>query len=202
VSKSAIEGEHSMFRASIIRILCAGFMVLGGCVVVPAEHVRYVEARIAIAPPPPRVEVIPAAPASHWYWVGGHWKWEGGGYQWVGGHWVEPRPGEVFVQAFWTREGGGWEFHPAQWRPIQQTAGAVIVTAPKPPPPLRVEIVAASPGPDYFWINGHWAWERGDHVWVSGRWEAHRPDWTWVPAHWVRSGPAWQLVGGHWQRLR
>jgi hypothetical protein len=38
-------------------------------------------------------------------------------------------------------------------------------------PPLRVEVIVASPGPGYNWVPGHWAWR--------GRWE-------WIPGHHVR----------------
>jgi hypothetical protein len=97
-----------MFNGKVVLILCAALVGLSGCVVVPTPRVAYVETRVMVAPPPPRVEIVPAAPASHWYWVGGHWKWENNGYVWVAGHWVEPRPKEAFVQAQWSRDGGGY----------------------------------------------------------------------------------------------
>lgn len=180
-------------------LLSALLISLSGCAVAPAQRVEYVGTRVMLAPPPPRVEVISMAPAPHWYWAGGHWAWQNNSYVWVGGHWVEPREREVFVQAYWSRERGNWVFHPAQWRPMRASAEVVLTSTPKAPPPPRIEVIPTPPGIDYFWINGHWGWQRGEHAWVSGHWEAHRPGAHWAHAHWVRVGPAWQLRGDHWQ---
>ncbi|MGV7247146.1 YXWGXW repeat-containing protein, partial [Caballeronia sp. M23-90] len=38
------------------------------------------------APPPPRVEVVPAVRPGY-VWDAGHWRWAGRGYEWVPGHW-------------------------------------------------------------------------------------------------------------------
>ena len=42
-----------------------------------------------------------------------------------------------------------------------------------PPPPLRVEVRPARPGPKAVWVPGHWKWRgraRG-HVWIPGHWK-------------------------------
>ncbi len=52
--------------------------------------------------------------------------------------------------------------------------GLVNCAATLPPPPNRVEIVAASPYPGAVWVHGHWRWSRWYHQWV------------WVPGHWRR----------------
>jgi hypothetical protein len=83
--------------------------------------------------------------------------------------------------------------------------GACVV-APPPrayiaaPPPDRVEVVPTAPGPNHFWIRGHWGWENGQHVWIPGHWEGRRGGSHWVPAQWVSNGPGWDYVPGHWER--
>jgi len=46
------------------------------------------------------------------------------------------------------------------------------VIASEEPPAEIVETVPISPGPDYFWIGGHWHWN-GGWVWVHGRFDRH-----------------------------
>lgn len=88
--------------------------------------------------------------------------------------------------------------------------GEVLVV--RRPPPDRIEIVTARPGPDYTWIRGHWSWSGSDYVWVGGRWDrpvrpvvqGRRPDARdrrparWQDGRWkhVRGGWVWQP--GHW----
>jgi WXXGXW repeat (2 copies) len=43
-----------------------------------------------MAPPPPRVEVMPA-PRPGYVWDNGRWRWDHGRYVWVTGHW-QPVP--------------------------------------------------------------------------------------------------------------
>jgi YXWGXW repeat-containing protein len=75
---------------------------------------------------------------------------------------------------------------------------AVGVSVGFPPPPVRVERVAAWPG--HAWIPGYWRWNGARHVWVAGYWTYPRPGYRYIPAHWVRTGPAWRLHAGYWYR--
>ena len=177
-----------MHKRQTVLMTGALLLGLGGCAVVAIPPVPYIATRVIMTPPAPRIEVISAAPAPGWYWVGGHWRWEGNRYEWMVGHWAEPRPNEVFVQARWVQQGAAWVFQPGQWVKLVRPADYVVVQAPKPPPPVRIEVVSAPPGIDYFWISGHWRWERGEHAWVGGHWEAHREGLHWIPAHWVQNG--------------
>ena len=182
------------------RILAATLLTLSaGIATTSAWSQAVVDVAPPIPPPAAQVEVIPASPAPNWYWVGGHWRWNGSRYVWVSGHWVEPRLGKVYVQARWVLVNGVWRFRPGYWAAVSAPAGYAVVTAPQAPPPPRVEVVPPSPGPQYFWINGHWRFEGGSYVWVPGYWEGHRQHEIWVPAHWVRQGGVWRYVGGHWQ---
>jgi hypothetical protein len=74
------------------------------------------------APPPARVETIPAAPstamvwqAGHWNWNGANWVWDPGQYVappqrmavWDPGHWVQqPNGGYAWVEGHWHPNGG------------------------------------------------------------------------------------------------
>lgn len=67
------------------------------------------------------------------------------------------------------------------------------------PPPARVEIMTACPGPDYVWISGSWAWH--DHwVWNRGYW-GRRPHAgaIWVDSHWQHHHGGWKHHRGHWR---
>jgi hypothetical protein len=65
------------------------------------------------APPPPRVETMPAPPTEQRvvYWQPGHWIWDGSSWSWQEGQYVDPPT----PQAVW--EPGGW---------VQQPAGGYV----------------------------------------------------------------------------
>jgi len=72
-----------------------------------------------IAPPAPRVVVVPA-PRLGWIWSPGYWSWNGAAYVWVAGVWLAERRGFNYVPAHWDRFPGGWRFIPGGWirRPL------------------------------------------------------------------------------------
>ncbi|WP_375444907.1 YXWGXW repeat-containing protein [uncultured Fibrella sp.] len=66
--------------------LCCGFMLLGSlssCVVRPVAS--------RPAPPPQRVEVIPAPPRGRYVWSPGYHRYRRNGYVWVPGRYVRVR---------------------------------------------------------------------------------------------------------------
>ncbi|MBO0951009.1 YXWGXW repeat-containing protein [Fibrella forsythiae] len=72
-------------RSALAAIGCA-FLLLGslsGCVVRPVAS--------RPAPPPARVEVIPAAPRGRYVWSPGYHRYRRGGYVWVPGRYVRVR---------------------------------------------------------------------------------------------------------------
>lgn len=76
----------------------------------PAAAAVYVR----VAPPAPRVEVIPHA--RHGYvWIGGYWRWSGHRYVWVGGRYVAERHGYVWVEPRWEEGHGRWHHVPGYW---------------------------------------------------------------------------------------
>jgi hypothetical protein len=73
---------------------------------------------VRVAPPRPRVEVVPRAPSSHHVWAPGYWGWEShaGRHVWYGGRWVVAQPGYTWEPAHWSERGGYWHFVDGHWR--------------------------------------------------------------------------------------
>ena len=67
-----------------------------------------------MAPPPPRVEVMPA-PRSGYVWDQGRWRWEHGRYVWVPGHWQPVRVGYRWVPGHWVQRGPNWRWVEGHW---------------------------------------------------------------------------------------
>src|SRR5437899_1300315 len=63
------------------------------------------------------------------------------------------------------------------------------------PPPDRYDDRRDSPGRDYVYLRGHWAYAGGGYAWVPGRWvlpeRAHR---RWVEGRWVRDRSGWYYI--------
>jgi len=67
-----------------------------------------------------------------------------------------------------------------------------------PPPPLE-ESETASPGPDYVWVGGDWAWNNG-WVWVGGRWAIPPyPHAFWYRGGWRDGRHGYYHDRGHWR---
>ncbi len=79
-------------------------------------------------------------------------------------------------------------------------ADGCVVSPPRiAPPPLRVEVLSARPGPHFVWIGGCWRWNGNTYIWAPGHWVNARPGKAWVPGHWERRGPHWVWKNGHWR---
>ncbi|MGS1059355.1 YXWGXW repeat-containing protein [Burkholderia glumae] len=82
---------------------------LSACVVAePAPEV------VRVAPPPPRVEVVPA-PRVGYVWDAGHWVWRHGAYVWEPGHWQAVRVGYHWQPGHWAPRGDGWVWIRGHW---------------------------------------------------------------------------------------
>jgi hypothetical protein len=67
------------------------------------------------------------------------------------------------------------------------------------PPPDPVEVIPASPGPDYLWVGGFYSWDGGSYHWQRGRWQVPPAGaGPWVAPQW--SGG--RFTPGHWQNAR
>lgn len=95
-------------------VVALGTVVLGGCVVAPADP-YYTGGPVMVAPPPPRVEVVGVAPAPGYIWIDGYWGWYGNRHQWTPGRWEAPRPGYRWAPHRWAPEGRGWREHHGHW---------------------------------------------------------------------------------------
>lgn len=106
---------------------------------------------------------------------------------------------------------------------VDPPPGQVVVI--RRPPPARVEVITARPGPDFVWIRGYWTWSGSDYEWVDGRWDRPvRPDGDearpdegqarehgnphgagrrrakWKDGHWRHYRGGWVWEPGGWQR--
>jgi len=69
---------------------------------------------VAVAPPEPRVVVVPA-PRAGYVWAPGYWRWNGARYVWADGRWVHERRGYRWVPEQWVAAGPHWHFVPGHW---------------------------------------------------------------------------------------
>jgi hypothetical protein len=93
-------------RAGIVGLSMVTVLALSAC---------YAEVAAPVAPPPARVEAMPARPG--FIWVNGHHEWRGGawvfvpgryeavraGYRWMPGHYAQTNRGHVWVPGHWVR---------------------------------------------------------------------------------------------------
>lgn len=75
-----------------------------------------------IAPPPPRVEAMPASPGSGYVWAPGYYAFKDKAYAWTPGVWNRPpQPGFGWVAPTYVNTGGHYYFQPGRWdHPIAQ----------------------------------------------------------------------------------
>jgi hypothetical protein len=101
-----------------VRKIVLGLMLaLGGAVVsVPITSLAAVDINVDIAPPAPRVEVVPP-PRAGYVWAPGYWEWRGHAHVWVPGYWMRERRGLHWVPAHWDQRGPHWRFVRGHWAP-------------------------------------------------------------------------------------
>ena len=73
------------------------------------------EVYVQAEPPPPRVEVIPPAPAPAMVWVPGFWDWNGSAYVWIDGRYVVADAGYVWVRPRYAHRAAGVVYVPGYW---------------------------------------------------------------------------------------
>jgi hypothetical protein len=94
------------------KALIMSLTLAGSVLVAPLAANAQIE--ITVAPPAPRVEVVPAARPG-WAWAPGYWEWRGGAHVWVGGHWMHERPGWRWVPDRWEQRGDHWHYFRGHW---------------------------------------------------------------------------------------
>lgn len=88
--------------------------IIGGASL-PSLARATVDFNVSIAPPPPRVEVIPA-PRAGALWVPGYWDWRHHRYHWVTGRYVRVRHGFHYEPAGWLLRGDRYFYARPGWR--------------------------------------------------------------------------------------
>jgi hypothetical protein len=73
-----------------------------------------VEVDVNVAPPPERVEVVPA-PRPGYTWERGYWRYDNDHYAWNEGRWIEERPGHRYEPGAWEHRGERWHFRAGHW---------------------------------------------------------------------------------------
>ncbi len=96
------------------RALLLGLCMAAGAVTAPALTFAGVVVDIDVAPPPVRVEAVPA-PRAGFVWAPGYWEWRGGQHVWVGGRWIAERRGYHWVPDAWEQRGPHWHHVVGHW---------------------------------------------------------------------------------------
>ena len=95
------------------RLVVASMLVAGTSALAPVASAR-VDVGVVIAPPEPRVEVVPA-PRPGYVWAPGYYQWNGHRHNWHNGYWVRAQPGRHWVAHNWEQRGDHWYFHGGHW---------------------------------------------------------------------------------------
>jgi len=85
-----------------------------GAVAMPVGGDAKTVVTIDVAPPPPRVEVVPASRAGY-IWAPGYWKWNGRHHVWAKGYFVREHPGYRYVPETWVQRDGRWQMQTGGW---------------------------------------------------------------------------------------
>jgi hypothetical protein len=72
------------------------------------------EIEIQVAPPPDRVEVIPA-PREGFIYERGHYDWDNNRYVWREGRFIHKREGHVYTPYALEHRGERWYYHRGHW---------------------------------------------------------------------------------------
>jgi hypothetical protein len=162
------------------------------------------------APPAPIAERPSGArPQPQAVWVSGYWDWDPARseFYWMGGVWQVPAPGSIWVGSRWMRDPNGWYRSTGFWNrrrgqvavPTGYTdAGQPAWRTTGPPADHPVDQPTAAPGPDTFFVPGHYSPDGDQMTWKPGFWARSQPGWDWVPARWVRRTATWEFRAGHW----
>ena len=87
----------------------------------PAQYAQSTVVIAPDAPPPARVETVPAPPAAQaqvMYWQPGHWMWNGANWEWAAGQYVQrPAPQAVWEPGHWSQQpSGGYVWVDGHWQ--------------------------------------------------------------------------------------
>ena len=120
---STIHPEQPIRRRLGLVLALATAGALSACIMVPVGRTQGTRSYdddeegeiVGVAPPPPQVDVVIAAPGPGYFWIGGHWGWLGGRHVWHGGRWQAHRPGWRWAPYTWHRHSRGWSGRGGRW---------------------------------------------------------------------------------------
>ena len=95
---------------ALLMTLC----IAGSAAVAPTLATAGIGIDIDIAPPAPRVEVVPG-PRAGYVWAPGYWEYRDRAHVWVPGHWVGERRGYHWVPDRWEQRGSHWHHERGHW---------------------------------------------------------------------------------------
>ncbi len=197
----------SIRRLSLIALVCSALPLTAGAGVDVGISIGGPEVIVGNQPPPPRYEAVVPAPGPGFIWIRGHWKWHHERWEWENGHWDRvSQPGSEWIPGQWVARGNGWVWieghYVVQALPPPPPPGAQAeIVASEEPPAVIVETIPVAPGPDFFWIGGHWHWNHG-WVWLRGHFERHphfHPGGYWEAGRWEHRGSSWVWREGRWR---
>ncbi|MEP6549513.1 MAG: YXWGXW repeat-containing protein [Gammaproteobacteria bacterium] len=96
------------------KALLLGLMMAAGAVAAPTIASAGVSIDIDVAPPPIRVETVPA-PRVGYVWAPGYWEWRHRAHVWVPGRYMHERRGYHWVASRWDQRGPHWHHEPGHW---------------------------------------------------------------------------------------
>ena len=99
---------------NITKALLMSVCIGGSAVIAPAVVSAGVGIDIDIAPPAPRVEVVPP-PRAGYVWAPGYWEYRDRAHVWVPGRWIGERHGYHWVPDRWYQRGPHWHHEPGHW---------------------------------------------------------------------------------------
>ena len=112
-----VRRTHLAFSALVLLAGAAPAMAQSVQVITPAPAPAASVIIAPSAPPPPRVETIPAPPSATMYWQPGHWIWDGSSWSWTEGQYVmRPNPQAVWEPGHWLQQpSGGYVWVDGHW---------------------------------------------------------------------------------------
>jgi WXXGXW repeat (2 copies) len=96
------------------KALALALLIAGSAGMAPTLVCAAVGIDINIAPPAPRVEVVPG-PRAGFVWAPGYWDYRRGGHVWVPGRWVGERRGYHWAPDRWDQRGPRWHHERGHW---------------------------------------------------------------------------------------
>lgn len=98
----------------MIKKILLGTMVAASLGIASAPAVEARDIYVQVAPPAPRVEVVPA-PRKGYLWTPGYWDYRGNRHVWVNGSYVRERRGYHYAAPGWHERDGRWVLNRGSW---------------------------------------------------------------------------------------